>query len=137
MIKIRFEDFENANYNDDKEDYKIYLVRNANGEILYVGISRTSVWNRWFGNFGRMQRAYNGEFIPSDSVSNEIYINLPLSLNWTIELLTVRDGYDIISDEWRYPDIPIGDNYKTHWINEIEKLMIKKLKPKLNYTYNA
>ena len=47
MIELSFEDFHEQNY--DHQDYCLYVLKNGLGDILYIGISKNNIWERWFG----------------------------------------------------------------------------------------
>ena len=47
MIEIDFESFHNQDYAE--EGYSLYVIKNGLGNVLYVGISHLSIWERWFG----------------------------------------------------------------------------------------
>ena len=52
MIELRFEDFHEQKYG--KKAFRLYVVKNGFGDVLYVGISAVNVWKRWFGWGGHM-----------------------------------------------------------------------------------
>ncbi len=88
MIEIRFEDFHRQNYQD--QGYCLYVVKNGSGDVLYVGISVSDVWSRWFSWGGHM--TWDGDVIYGESpVGTKVENNLPDSLNWSIQLWTLQD----------------------------------------------
>jgi hypothetical protein len=56
MIEMDFASFHNQDYIE--KGYELYAMKNRSGEILYVGISNQSIWERWFGwngiSYGKM-----------------------------------------------------------------------------------
>ena len=52
MIELDFLQFHEHQY--DENGYELYVIKNGLGNILYVGISTTNVWERWFGWGGYM-----------------------------------------------------------------------------------
>lgn len=52
MIEIDFQDFHDQNY--EETGYELYVMKNGLGDVLYVGISKWSIWERWFGWSGHM-----------------------------------------------------------------------------------
>jgi hypothetical protein len=138
MISMDFKTFLERNFKsfevyddgyDEGYDYELYVVKNS-VNILYIGISQVGIWGRWFGHFGRMQRSYDGLWNPTDSVSQEIVENLPASLDWTIELWTVKDLSLFFED-----NNPLRLS-NPRAIKYYEPRMIQKLKPTLNSIYN-
>jgi hypothetical protein len=125
MIEIDFESFFNQNY--EEGEYELYVMKNGLGDVLYVGISKWSIWDRWFG--------WNGHLLWIDpiikgnsSVGQKIVDHLPDSLRWKIQLWTMDDCVNFCKDEFHIPRSPD--------ISFIEPLMINKLSPILNVTYN-
>lgn len=97
-------------------------------DILYIGISTRDVWERWFGWGGHM--IWDGKVISGESsVGMKIENHLPDSLKWKIQLWTLNDYKKFCRNELRgdADDITIHD---------IEPIMIKKLSPALNCTFN-
>jgi hypothetical protein len=136
-MKIKFCDFMNINYTDPDTDdpndsFEMYIVRRDN-KVLYVGISQRCVWNRWFGDFGRMPRNANGNRFATDDISREIVDNLPNSLSWEIELLSVNDCRIYFVGN---PEIQKFCKDRLD-IKDYEAYMIRELKPSLNGTYNG
>lgn len=126
MIELSFLDFHEHNYENDAA-YRLYVMRNGLGDVLYVGISDVDIWGRWFGWGGHM--IWDGNVIYGESsIGEKIENHLPDSLGWKIQLWTLKDCIDFLGDF-----IP---PHNTRTIQDIEPLMIKKLFPALNRTYN-
>jgi site-specific recombinase XerD len=126
MIELTFLEFHEQKYRDQR--FCLYVVKNGNEEILYVGISTNDVWERWFGWGGHMtwdEKVIYGE----SSISINIEDHLPISLQWKIQLWTFKDCL-----EFCIKDLPEGTHAIT--IHDIEPIMIQKLSPALNIIYN-
>ncbi len=125
MIELALYDFHKQNYEDN--GYCLYVVKNGLDDILYIGISDVDVWGRWFGWGGHMM--WDGNVIYGESaVGTKIENNLPDSLSWKIQLWTLNDCVDFLGKA-----IP-PHNART--VKSIEPLMIRRLSPALNATYN-
>lgn len=125
MIEISFWDFHEQKY--EEKDYCLYVMKNGLGDVLYIGISDVGVWGRWFGWGGHMM--WDGNIIyGQSSIGTKIENHLPDSLNWNIQLWTLQDCIEFLGD--------FISSHVQHTIQDIEPLMIKKLSPALNRTYN-
>lgn len=47
MIELTFLEFHEQQY--EEQQFCLYVVKNETEDILYVGISTTDIWERWFG----------------------------------------------------------------------------------------
>jgi hypothetical protein len=126
MIELDFEKFHNGEYVE--KGYELYVMKNGFGDPLYIGISTGSIWERWFGWNGHM--AWDGNIIYGTSaVGQKIEDHLPDSLEWRIQLWTLKDCIKFCRQELkvikRQPDIRF-----------LEPFMVQKLSPILNATYN-
>jgi hypothetical protein len=125
MIEINFEIFRNQDYVE--EGYSLYAMKNGLGDVLYVGISHLSIWERWFGWSGHILWVDN--VIEGHSpVGEKIVDHLPNTLKWKIQLWTLEDCVAFcgaILPTTRIPNIDF-----------IEPYMIQKLSPILNGSYN-
>ena len=125
MIEIDFETFHNQDY--EETGYDLYVMKNGLGSILYVGISKQSIWQRWFGLNGHLlwvDRAIEG----NTPVGRKIVDHLPDSLQWKIQLWTLKDCIDFCGAMLPTTHSPN--------IDFIEPYMIRKLSPILNGSYN-
>lgn len=125
MIEIDFETFHNQDY--EETGYDLYVMKNGLGSILYVGISKQSIWQRWFGSNGHLlwvDRAIEG----NTPVGRKIVDHLPDSLQWKIQLWTLKDCIDFCGAMLPTTHSPN--------IDFIEPYMIRKLSPILNGSYN-
>jgi hypothetical protein len=126
MIELTFQAFHDQKYRE--QQFCLYVVINGNENVSYVGISTNDVWERWFGWGGHM--TWDGDVIYGESpIGVKIQNHLPDSLNWKIQLWTLEDCLEFCRKE-----IP-GDLSEVT-IHEIEPVMIRKLSPTLNLTYN-
>ena len=130
MVSVPLEQFMDADF--DCNDYELYVLR-GNSEILYVGISKANIWNRWFGGLGRMYQTAGGQWKAKDPVGATVVENMPHSLNWTIELWTTDDLRNLFSKELER----IGFNPERCEVNTFEPWMILKLSPKLNRSHSG
>lgn len=100
MYKIKFSKFMNGRY-PENWDYstELYIIRNSK-KVLYIGISRQGIWNRWFGNCrSHIFRNGYGEYLPNSHIAKLILNSMPNSNDWTIEFWTRRDCAAIIGIE--------------------------------------
>ena len=126
MIELDFQQFHDQKYRE--QGYELYVLKNGLGGILYIGISKSDIWQRWFGWGGHM--TWDGKVIYGESpVGVKIENHLPDSLNWKIQLWTLQDCVNFCRNE-----LPIDTLEIT--IHEIEPIIIRKLSPALNGTYN-
>jgi hypothetical protein len=126
MIELTFRDFFIYKY-PSEEYYELYVMKNGLEEILYVGISSQNVWNRWFGPLGHIllnSRSVMG----MSSVGQKIENHMPDSWGWKIQLWTLDDCVAFCADEIN----PRGE----YTVKFLEPIMIQKLRPSLNVTYN-
>src|ERR1051325_9320240 len=88
MIELTFHEFHEQKY--QQQQFCLYVVKNANENILYVGISTNDIWERWFGWGGHM--TWDGKIIYGESpIGVKIETHLPDSLGWKIQLWTLED----------------------------------------------
>lgn len=129
MISLKFKDFRAANY-DDSENYELYILKHQ--KIMYIGISRRGIWNRWFSGWGsHLAKNYENLWFANTHAGRAIIENQPFSDAWLIELWTREDCLDFLKDEITELHYCI-DRVE---IENIEPLMIQKLKPELNSTF--
>jgi hypothetical protein len=125
MVEIDFETFHNQDFVE--EGYDLYVMKNGFGDTLYVGISKQSIWTRWFG--------WNGHILWSEdliegttAVGRKIVDHLPDSLQWKIQLWTLEDCVTFCKD--------VLPTSSFSGIEFAEPYMIQKLSPILNGSYN-
>jgi hypothetical protein len=126
MIELTFLDFHEQQYTEQR--FCLYVIKNGNEDILYVGISTNDIWERWFGWGGHM--TWDGKTIYGESpIGTHIEDHLPASLHWKIQLWSFKDCL-----EFCIKDLP-NDIYEIT-IHDIEPIVLRKLSPVLNVTYN-
>ena len=126
MIELTFLQFHKQQYREN--GFELYVVTNGAGDVLYVGISKNNIWERWFGWGGHMM--WDGNVIYGESaIGVKIENHLPDSLNWKIQLWTLEDCIKFCTKE-----LPAETSEIT--IHYMEPIMIRKLSPALNSTYN-
>lgn len=126
MIEIDFQDFHDQNY--EETGYELYVMKNGLEDVLYVGISKWSIWERWFGWSGHIAWL-DDRITGSTSVGQKIVGHLPDSLKWKIQLWTLEDCVNLCKEEFHIPPSPD--------ISFIEPIMINKLSPILNVVCNT
>jgi hypothetical protein len=126
MITLKFKDFMSGKFDDI--DAELYVLKNAEN-ILYIGISKRGVWNRWFDNWSsHIGTNYEGKHFGNSPAGREVIENLPASLDWIIELYTLDDCRIILKDEFA----SMGFCLDRVDIRRCENLMIRKIDPPLN-----
>ena len=78
MIEIDFKTLCDQGYASD-EYHQLYVVFNGKGDVLYIGITRRNVWERWFG-FGGHMIYDKGRFLGLSAIGTKIEDYLPDSL---------------------------------------------------------
>lgn len=126
MVEITFREFFEYRYRDD-EFFELYVMKNGLDENLYVGISSQNVWNRWFGWSGHI--TVGDKFLVGESeIGRKVVDHLPNSWGWKIQLWTLDDCVEFCADALN----PLG----RYNIKLLEPMVIQKLRPSLNCTYN-
>src|SRR6266545_3307801 len=126
MIELDFSQFHEKKYREHR--YGLYVLKNGLGDVLYVGISKNDIWERWFGWGGHMM--WDGNVIYGESpIGVKIENHLPDSLKWKIQLWTLEDCIKFCRKE-----LPGYKFEKT--VYDIEPIMIRILSPALNSAYN-
>ena len=126
MVEISFLEFHEQQYPGDP--FCLYVMKNGSGDVLYIGISTINIWERWFAWGGHM--TWDGNIIYGESpIGVKIENHLPDSLKWKIQLWSLEDCLVFCRAE-----LPNDSSGIT--IHYIEPIMIQKLSPALNVTYN-
>jgi len=47
LIEVTLERFYNSEY--EEQGFCLYIVKNGKNEVLYIGITQQTIWERWFG----------------------------------------------------------------------------------------
>jgi hypothetical protein len=127
MIELTFLDFRERQFYEDP--YCLYVIKNSNESVLYVGISTNDIWERWFGRGGHM--VWDGDLIYSESpIGRKIAEHLPDSLKWKVQLWTLNDCLEFCKEE-------LHANAPGVTIHDLEPVMIRKLSPALNGFHNV
>lgn len=118
-LTMTFERFFNADY--DEGECNLYIVW-RNEQALYVGISESNIWNRWFGNLSphiliNAGGHWRGDY--SSPIGAAVVCNRPASMQWIIELRYVPTVYTI----------PRWD------VKREEGKLIRELRPLFNITH--
>jgi|GEM_PF-1652919 len=126
MIELAFCDFHDRQYEENL--FCLYVIKNGLGDVLYVGISTANIWERWFGWGGHM--LWDGNVIYGQSpIGIKIENHLPDSLKWGSQIWTLKDCLDFCKSN-------LSENTSMLTIHDIEPIMIQRLSPALNTTYN-
>lgn len=129
MKRLKFADFYAGNFTD--RGYSLYIVKDANGKVIYIGISTVSIWSRWFGGgTSHMEVGSHGEVYGKSTIGEVIERRFPVSWNWMIELWTVQDCRKFLNGELT------EQNLSAMTVKEFEPYMIKKLAPLYNVLHN-
>ena len=141
MITMTFSQFTDPENFPDEKGLELYVLREKQN-ILYIGISQRNVWNRWFGNRGRMWKGVGGSWGSGDHVGICIIENMPLSLNWEIDLWTLKECLTYLEWDYFHKDGFTGEFFKRQdgffpfTIKDVEPELIYTLSPAYNMTYN-
>lgn len=125
MYSLKFSDFMNGNY-DEKIDSGtvLYVIRDMNNKVLYIGISRAGIWNRWFSSVrSHIFQNYLGEKYATSSIGKYILENLPNSNNFIIELWKIKE---------LCKKFGVKEEYGYYLLEELEAEMIHEYHPALN-----
>jgi hypothetical protein len=126
MIELTFQEFHEHHYEED--GFRLYVIKNRHGGVLYIGISTNNIWERWFDFGGHM--VWDGKVIYGESpIGVKIEDHLPDSLRWKIQLWTLDDCIRFCRKE-------LPNNTSALTIHDVEPVMIQKLCPALNVIYN-
>jgi hypothetical protein len=125
MITLKFKDFMDGNYKDDFEA-NLYLLKDGE-KVLYIGITTQDIWNRWFDSRGsHIFRNSEGDYLGWTDAGKFVVKNIPVSLDWIIELYTPDDCKKILEEEFGIAHVDRFD------IRFCESVLIAKFKPSLN-----
>ena len=94
MIELSLREFHQQQY--EEQQFCLYVVKDESEHILYVGISTSDIWERWFGFGGHL--TWDGDTIYGESaIGTRIENHLPGSLEWKIQLWSLRDCLEFFS----------------------------------------
>ena len=130
MKVLKFSEFYKGQFADD--GYELYIVKDLEEKVMYIGISRDSIWHRWFGGGpSHMDMDAAGKFFGKSYIGDVIERRLPSSWDWIIELWTREDCLKACKTEFLGRDI---DKIK---IESIEPYMIVKFEPLYNVMHSS
>jgi hypothetical protein len=126
-LTLTFDQFLRQKYQADR--HNLYIVRTGK-QALYVGISRSDVWGRWFAG-GEKSHMYfaqkysgtreGGRWLGHSSIGQVVEFNFPRSLKWKVELR-------------HYSTFSWTNNEK---LEEAERRLIRELRPLFNEIYRG
>jgi hypothetical protein len=130
MKAINFSEFYRGHFVDD--GFELYLMKDSNGKAMYIGISRDSVWKRWFGGgSSHMDTNPGGKVYGKSYIGEVIERRFPGSWDWIIELWTREDCLQALKLEFSGRDMAKIE------IESIEPYMIAKFEPLYNVTHGG
>ena len=130
MKLLKFSEFYRGQFADD--GYELYIVKDNNEKIMYIGISRDSIWHRWFGGGpSHMDADTAGKIYGKSYIGEVIERRFPTSWDWTIELWTREDCLKACEAEFS------GKDMNKIEIESIEPYMIIKFEPLYNILHGG
>lgn len=128
MKSLSFSEFYAGQFAD--EGYELYLVKDVERKPMYIGISRDSVWHRWFGGGpSHMDVNAEGRVYGKSYIGEVIERRFPSSWEWVIELWTKEECIKACKNDF------VGRNADKIEIESIEPYMIAKFEPLYNVTH--
>jgi integrase/recombinase XerC len=130
MKAMTFSEFCEGHFADD--GFELYLVKDVDDKAIYIGISRDSVWHRWFGGgTSHMDIDAAGKIRGRSHIGEVIESYFPASWNWLIELWTREDCLKACKTELS------GRAIQRLGIETIEPYMIVRFGPLYNLTHTG
>jgi integrase len=130
MKSLSFSDFFSGGFDDD--GFELYLLKDTNQKVLYIGISRDSIWHRWFGGgTSHMDMDAAGKICGRSHIGEVIEQCFPASWDWIIELWSHGDCLKACEAELSGRDI---DKLE---IGTIEPYMIVRFRPLYNLAHTG
>ena len=130
MITIKFSEFHKGDYED--RGYELYIIKDSDEKAMYIGISRDSIWHRWFGGGpSHMDTDAAGKIYGKSYIGEVIERRLPSSWDWIIELWTRGDCLKACEAEF------LGRDIDKIEIESIEPHMIVKFEPLYNVAHGG
>lgn len=130
MNALKFSEF----YKDSFEDigYELYFVKDTDSKAMYIGISRNSIWHRWFGGgASHMDIIASGKLFGTSNIGRVIERRIPSSWDWMIELWTKEDCLRELDEMLE------GRNTNRINIETLEPFMINKFMPLYNVMHGG
>lgn len=130
MKVLRLSQFYEGEYEDI--GYELYFLKDIEGRAMYIGISRGSIWHRWFGG-GPSHMAFDstGKVYGKSYIGEVIQRRFPNSWDWIIELWTKGDCLKACKS-----DI-LEKNVDRIEIESLEPYMIQKFQPLYNVAHGG
>jgi len=130
MKIVMFSEFYKGEFDDI--GYELYFVRDSDSKAMYIGISRNSIWHRWFGGgASHMDMNANQRLFGTSTIGQIIEKRFPASWDWTIELWTKEDCIKVLAEEIE------GKNTDRINIESLEPFMINKFEPLYNVMHGG
>lgn len=130
MMSLKFSEFYKGRFSDD--EYELYLVKDIEAKVMYIGIARDSIWHRWFGGgTSHMHTDSSGKIRGNSYIGEVIARRLPSSWEWIIELWTKAECLEACVTAFAGKDSDKID------IESIEPFMIAKFDPLYNVAYGG
>jgi hypothetical protein len=125
---MKFSEFYKGHFTD--EGFELYLVKDIDGQAMYIGISRDSIWHRWFGGGpSHMDTNLAGKVYGKSYFGEVIERRFPGSWDWIIELWTKEECIVACKSDFS------GRNPAKIEIEAVEPYMIAKFEPLFNVTH--
>lgn len=125
MIAMTFSEFYRGDYED--QGYELYTIKDSNEKVMYIGISRDSIWHRWFGGgTSHMDINSAGKLYGKSYIGEIIERRLPNAWDWIVELWMKEDCLNVLGNEFDQKNL---DKIP---IELIEPYMIIKFEPLYN-----
>ena len=130
MKAMRFLKFYQGDFTDD--GFELYIVKDTSNKPMYIGISRDSIWHRWFeGPSSHMGTNPSGKIYGKSRIGEVVERRLPDSWEWSAELWTKQDCVDVCRRELAGRDPDKID------IETLESYMIIKYEPLYNVAHGG
>lgn len=130
MKALTFSQFYKGEYED--VGYELYFLKDIKGSAIYIGISRGSIWHRWFGGGpSHMDIDQAGKIYGKSYVGEVIQRRFPGSWEWVIELWTKEDCLKACEHQVS------GKDLEQIEIEAIEPHMITKFEPLYNVSHGG
>ncbi len=123
-----------AFYKGDYEDlgFELYLLRDLEDTVMYIGIAKDSIWHRWFeGGTSHMETDHNGRLYGKSLIGEVVEQRFPHSWKWSIELWTKEDCLKACDFDYK------GNDVRKLAIESIESQMIVKFEPLYNVIHGG
>ena len=125
MITLTFSEFYRGDYRD--QGFELYIVKDSEEKIMYIRISRDTIWYRWFGGVNsHMMPGLNVSLRGNSIIGEVIARRFPDSWDWHIELWTKEDCIVGFRDDL------IGLTLDNITIEQIESYLIQRFLPLYN-----